>query len=283
MTEATSQTPGAGGGASTVVTGADKGAQATDFLSTIPEGARDYVANKGWKDAASILSSYQQLESKIGANRIELPKEGDAESEKAFRKALGVPDAADKYEFKFPDGTKVNEDFLKVAKSWFHEAGATPKQAAVLAQKWAEYGNQMQTEAAAATLKAIEGERDAVFKEWGNNKEANQAAMQRAFMLLKPVGFDEGMIDAIAETPGVGMAKVMKIFAHIGSMVSEGRFVDGSGGANGLTAEAAAARMKTLKGDREWFAKYTKGDAAAVAEWNALNAVLAKAAEQRAA
>src|SRR3972149_3189707 len=95
---------GAQGAGAQAVAGAGEGAKAPDFLSGLPENTRDYVTNKGWKSPTDLLTSYQKLESQLGVDKIALPKEGDAESEKAWRAKLGVPDAADKYELKLPEG-----------------------------------------------------------------------------------------------------------------------------------------------------------------------------------
>ena len=278
MTEAAAAGGGDNGatGAGTAAIAA-AGAATPDWISTIPENARDYVVNKGWKSPTDILTGYQNLESKLGANRVALPKEGDAASEAEWRKAIGVPEAADKYMLKLPDGAPVDEAFLNTAKAWFHEAGLTPKQAQALASKWTEYGVAATTEQAQARLKASEGELEAVKKEWGKEADANLAAAQRAFRAVqKPANLDAADLDKMEDA--LGTAKFTKMMAFFGSMSGEHRYVDGSMPAGThFTPEAARARINELKNDRGWFAKFQAGDIAAQTEWKNLQAAAAAA------
>lgn len=262
-----------GAGAAAIVNG--DGKSAPDFINAIPEGAREYVTNKGWKSPADLLTSYQKLESAFGSNKVVLPKEGDAASEAEFRKALGVPETADKYEIKLPEGAPIDETFLKTAKGWMHEAGLTPKQAQIIASKWNEFTDGALKSSAQGKLKASEDGLKAVEKEWGAQTDAHKAAAQRAFKAVsKAAGLEAADLDAIEDT--IGTPKMLKLFAHFGGMIAEARFVDG-GAAKGshFTPEAARARMAELRGDRAWFAKFTGGDAGAKAEWAALQAAVA--------
>ena len=245
------------------------------FINTIPENSREYVTNKGWKSPVDLLTSYQKLESAFGSNKVVLPKEGDAASEAEFRKAIGVPEAADKYDIKLPEGAPIDEAFLKTAKGWMHEAGLTPKQAQLIASKWNDFTAGALKDQASTKLKASEEGLAAVEKEWGNQTDANKAAAQRAFKAVsKAAGLEATDLDAIEET--IGTAKMLKLFSHFGGMISEARFVDGThAGGSHFTPEAARARMAELKTDRAWFAKFQAGDLAAQNEWKALIAAAA--------
>lgn len=258
-----------GAGAAAIING--DGKAVPDFINTIPENAREYVTNKGWKSPADIVTSYQNLEPKIQAKGVLLPKEGDAASEAEFRKAMGVPESADKYEIKLPEGAAIDGAFLSTAKGWMHEAGLTPKQAQIIASKWNDFTTASLNDTAKAKLKASEEGLQAVEKEWGNQTDANKAAAQRAFKAVaKDAGMEAADLDTIEEA--IGTAKMLKMFAKVGNMIGEARFVDGghTGAGSHLTPEAARARMNELKTDRGWFAKFQAGDLAAKTEWENL-------------
>lgn len=246
-----------------------------DFLSGFADNTRDYVANKGWKSAVDMLTSYQTLESKFGADKVAIPKEGDVEGEKAFRAKMGVPDAADKYEIKLPEGASVDADFLKTAKGWMHEAGLTPKQAQIVASRWNDHASAILKDGAAAKLRASEDGLNDLVKEWGGKADEHKAASQRAFKaVMKPAGMEAADLDKIEDA--IGTAKMMKMFAHFGGMIAEARFIDGgTSAAEQFTPEAARAEIQRLKTDREWFAKFQAGDAQAQARWKALQAAAA--------
>ena len=64
---------GATGAASAAIASAAGAGDAQSWINSIPENARDYVNNKGWKSQTDLLTGYQNLESKLGANRVVIP------------------------------------------------------------------------------------------------------------------------------------------------------------------------------------------------------------------
>lgn len=272
MTEATTTTTTDSGAATTAITAANGAGDATSWINSVPENARDYASNKGWKSQTDILTAYQNLESKLGANRVTLPKDGDAASEAEFRKALGVPEAADKYDVKLPDtATDADKAFLAVAKGWFHEAGLTPKQAQAMAAKWNEHGAKLNAEADAAWKTQNEADFTALQKEWGKESDANMAAAQRALRAgAKAAGVDPKVASEAMEA-ALGAAGYAKMMAFFGGMTGEHRFVSGDATTGGhFTPEAARARMDMLKKDSGWFQKFQAGDIGAQTEWKNL-------------
>lgn len=277
MTEVAVNEGGQGaGGASAVLANGSGESKAPDFINTFDEGVRPFVTNKGWKSTTDILTSYQKLESQIGADKIVLPKDGDAESLKAYRAKLGVPETADKYDVKLPEGSPVSKEFLDAAKSWFHEASLPPKAVQAIVDKYQAFVTESQKGVEATKINSIDSERDATFKEWGKDLDGNKAAMQRAYQLAKTdLNLSDADYDSLA---GVwGMAKTMKFFAKFGNMVGEHNFHGGEGNKGfGSTPEAARARMEALKKDTEWFGRFAKGGAAEQLEWKNLQEAMAR-------
>jgi hypothetical protein len=261
----------------------DKGAATTpDFISRVPENARDYVNNKGWKSEADMLTSYQKLESAMGADKVVLPKEGDAESLKAFRAKMGVPESADKYDIKLPDGADVSKEFLGAAKNWFHEHNVSAKDAQGIVDKYNAWVGEQMKGVAGSKLKASTDGLAEIEKEWGKDTDAKKAAAQRAFKTFKAeAGLDQGDLDAMEEA--IGTPKLMKLFASIGSGLAEARFVAGDTGATGnhFTPEAARARLTQMNADPDFRAKIIAGNPQAIAERKAV--IEAAAAAQDAA
>ena len=262
---------GAAGAASAAIASAAGAGDAQSWINSIPENARDYVNNKGWKSQTDLLTGYQNLESKLGANRVVIPKDGDTASEAEFRKALGVPEAADKYDIKLPEGATVDKAFLDTAKGWFHEAGLTPKQANALASKWNEHGAKLTADAEAAWKQQNEADFENVKKEWGKEADANFAAAQKALRAgAKAAGIDPKVASEAMEQ-ALGAAGYAKFLAFFGKGLGEHHFVNGEGVTGShFTPEAARARMDQLKKDSGWFAKFQANDIAAVTEWKNL-------------
>ncbi len=272
-------TSGAGAAAAALAGqgGGNDAAQA--FINSFPDNVRPFVQNKGWKDTVSMLSSYQNLEAQRGKEGIILPKDDDVEGQKAFRAKLGVPETPDKYEIKLPDGTSIDETFLGVAKSWMHEAGLSPKQAQIFAEKYAAYGAEAQKAQAAEMLKANETQFEDQMKEWGGKKDEMLAAGQRArSMAVKGGALTDEHVSAIEAAIGPG--PMLKLFALFGSVTGEGRFVDGQAAGSHMTPESARAQMTLLKSDRQWFAKFVAGGTAEQAQWKALQAAAAAGLEK---
>lgn len=279
MTEATATTTTDGGNsaATTAITAANGAGDQASWINSVPENAREYVTNKGWKSQTDLLTGYQNLESKLGANRVVIPKDGDTAAEAEFRKALGVPEAADKYDVKLPEtATEADKAFLSTAKGWFHEAGLTPKQAQALAAKWNEYGGKVSAEADAAWKTQNEADFKALQTELGKDYDASMAAAQKALRAgAKAAGLDPKVASEAMEQ-ALGAAGYAKFLAFFGKGLGEHHFVTGEGVAGShFTPEAARARMDMLKKDSGWFQKFQAGDVAAQTEWKNLIAAAA--------
>jgi hypothetical protein len=124
-------TTGDGSGAGTLLAGAGSGAGDPPAGLTGPDGK----FAEGWldrlpeefTDAKPTLSKYgsvqdlakahYHLQKKIGNPGVQIPTEKSSPEEvAAFRKALGVPEAPDKYELlpeQLPEGVEVNPELLK--------------------------------------------------------------------------------------------------------------------------------------------------------------------------
>jgi len=216
-----------------------------------PDTVKDYVTNKGWKESADVITSYQNLEKLIGEDKagrtVILPKdEKDTEGIKTFRAKLGVPEAPDKYELPAPPG-EGGANLIKEASAWFHEAGIPKSAAQAITSKWNAHiegliraqETQAQTESH-AQLEKLKGE-------WGQEFDA-KAEYARRF--LKAAGWDDAKMATYERT--FGTATMLKDFYQWGSKVGEPGFsaADSASSSFNITKEAVQRQFKELQDAR---------------------------------
>jgi hypothetical protein len=127
----------AAGASGTDLNGSDQDGQA-DFLAYLTDENRETWKAKGWKDLNSAVKSYKDLQTEFSARKPFTPPAADASPEEleAFFKGIGRPDTPDAYQFGVPEGVPADmpydADFATQFKTWSHQNGLTPKQAAGL-------------------------------------------------------------------------------------------------------------------------------------------------------
>lgn len=277
----TTGNPGAGagdnGGAGQGAQGAAGGQQQSsgsfaDFFKDSPE-LSEFVGKKGWKDPASAVNSYRELEKMIGGEKIPVPKDAnDRAAWDVVWKRLGRPDSADGYGLGKREG--ADPEFAKFAEGMFHEMGLPTHIGQSLADKFAEYGAKAQaaqeerfSQSVAADLehlKSMDG--------WGPAYEAKSAAVHAALDAFKIPPETFSTIER-----ALGTKATANLFADIGEKMGEAKQVtpEGSRGTADkfLTPALASERIKILKSDPDWRAKYTRGDLAAVNELSNLQKI----------
>jgi hypothetical protein len=127
----------AAGASGTDLNGSGQNGEA-DFMASLTDENRETWKTKGWKDLNSAVKSYKDLQTEFSARKPFAPPAADAspEEQEAFFKALGRPDTPDGYQFGVPEGVPADmpydADFATQFKTWSHQNGLTPKQAASL-------------------------------------------------------------------------------------------------------------------------------------------------------
>lgn len=242
------------------------------WLPSADEATVGYVQNKGWDDPSKLVSSYQNLEKLIGAERagrtVTMPgdKAEPAEVE-AFYNKLGRPAEASGYKLDVPQGQPT--EFADTAKKWFHEAGLTAKQAETVGKHWNEF---IATKTAAAQQTQMEKaqlDQQALQKEWG---AAHAQNLQLAQQTRANLGVSNEEVDGIAQT--LGLKRTIELFHKLGQRTGEGDFVAGNGPTNfgsAITPAQAKAKIDALRADKSFAARYLKKDADAVAEMGRLH------------
>jgi hypothetical protein len=224
---------GAGGGGEQGEQGGGEAA-AAEWLGIFSDKApgegqtasRDWVKSKGFKDPDAMVSSYRELEHQLrNGEKLVLPKEGDsAETVEAFHKAIGRPDAADKYDLKLGEGEEVNEDLAKVMREAAFKAGVPASMFAAMAEPFNAYMRDVLQQHETAQVQ----QRDAGVAEYrsevGDKFNTHIAAGNKAMRMLELSGEDIAGIEQ-----GLGTKKTLALFAKLGMGMSEDILLDAGG------------------------------------------------------
>jgi hypothetical protein len=238
-----------------------------------------FAETKAFKDPGAALESMRNLEKLVGVPADQLirkPKDAnDVEGQKAFRTALGVPEAAEAYEIKSPDGP-AGADFVKWAGNTFLDAGIPKEAAGKIVAKWNEF--------ATAQLAAIEQSNQTAFANglvqlkdsWGAAAPERlelAARAARAFgpaLGMKEIGDD--VFKSLERGAGDGVT-LIKFLAEVGSRLGDDKFVRGNAPAFTMTAEQANAKITELRADKAWTSAYLGGDKNKQAEMQRLQEI----------
>lgn len=241
------------------------------WYSGFDELTRGYVEQKGFKDPAAVVNSYQNLEKLMGHERagrtMVLPKDDqDTETLGKIYDRLGRPASAEDYKLPVPEGDQG--EFAKIAASKFHELGLSSKQGQALAEWFNGHGSQLQQQQEAAFERQRDEDFSKLEQEWGDQFNVRAEVARRA---MREAGLspEEG---AMLERT-LGVRKAAKAFEFFGKMFSEhgGKGFENSGGGKfSQTPEEAKSRINSLTQDKAWQQRYFGGDADARAEMDRL-------------
>lgn len=236
------------------------------------EGLRGYAETRNWKNVDSVVESYKNLETLMGADKagrgVVLPNgDEDVEGWNNLYTKLGRPEKSEDYKLSVPegyDGTMTGE-----ASKWMHEAGLSSKQAAMINDKYNEYLSNTIQQAEAKRTEALAKEFESLKTEWGNDYDRNIELARRG---ATATGLDADAIQKIEQS--IGTKAMLQMFDRIGKSYLEDKF-EGNTKSNpfGMSPEAARVRIKALMKDQDFSKKLLSGDSVARQEWDNLNRV----------
>jgi len=232
----------------------------------------DYLKAKGFKDPNALAQSYRALEQQLSGKGV-IVKPGDGASEdavKAYRTAIGVPDAVDGYTVpEAPEGLELDTAFLDPLRAKALEAGVPAEGFSALANQFVEHQlNQMAEERTRQ-----DGLRDAKLKEWGANEKSNLALAQRG---IKAFGLDGKDVAALQR--GLGSDRMLDLALKLGQVGAEDTLLRGdkNGGSFGIASKAEAqSRIDAIIKDPAKAAAVKVKGSAAEQEWKRLNGAVA--------
>lgn len=233
--------------------GAD-GAFADGWTQRLPEDLGDYRESLGkFKNVGDMAKSYRELESRLGVKGTHIPgKDAKPEEVAAFRKAMGIPEAANGYNIKpeqMPDGItwpadEVLAPILEAAhKHHIPEAALRD----LITSNFA--AQQAATEAMAK--EQLESGQAILREKWGADYDANvKLAVQAAQLAgVKPTA--AGFTD-----PETVMA-----FVNLAKKIGNDQFVTANGGTGGGKGGPAEAKDIMTNPDNPKYKLYQEGDA----------------------
>ncbi len=147
-------------------------------------------------------------------------KDAKPEDLQAFRKAVGVPEKPDAYQFdakQLPEGVKIDDDMVSWFRTVAHKADLNPDQAKILYNSFYDRtvgGIVAQTKALAEGKKKLE---DDLKRELGDKYNESIAHARKVVFEIAP----EGLAKYLEDT-GLGNHPLMtKLFIKVGSMIKE--------------------------------------------------------------
>lgn len=269
------------GNPSQTTTGNTTAADAKWYSSVQDADVRGFAELKGWDSPEKAITSYRNLEKFQGLppeRLAKIPDKDDAAGWGEFNKRFGwsAPEDASEYKFDVPEGQSAA--YADAMRLKFKEAGVP----ASMAEKLVASHN----ETLAAILKSeddafntrAQTEMTALKAEWGGEYERLSSLAQRARQEFAG-GLDSSVLDIIEDV--IGPAAHAKLWASIGSKLSEAKFVDGKTEQLGpMTPDAAKARLSQLGADKDWFKRFESGGVKERQEFQQLQAVLANATQR---
>ena len=242
---------------------------------------RDYLKAKGVKTADELVKSYREAEKALrNGGKFNVPGEKATPEElAAYHKAIGVPEAPDKYEFTVPEGGEVDTGFADPMKKIAHESGVPAPAFKKLAEGFVAWqADQMETIRTAEDQSAAE-----VLKAWGDQRNARMADVNRAMSILELTPQDVAGIQSgfqlVHGKPG--SQRTLELLARLGAGMAEDMIIGGEKRRFGVTGAEAQAEIDKLIVDTEFGKKLSAKDPEAVARWNRLNAAVAADVDRR--
>lgn len=249
------------------------GATAGKWTDTFDAETKDWISQRNFKDPKELADSYRNLEKLRGvpADRLlKLPDQKDENYDKAMGEVfekLGKPATPEGYGFQAKDPN--NAGFTNWAKDAFHKLNLTTAQGQELVKQFNEYQDQVTAQEREEYAGKVQAQTMNLKKEWGAAYEQN---VMQARMAYKQLGIPDAAIDSLEKS--IGFDGVMKLMHTLGTRVMEHGFISGNNTGFGegtiYTPEQANARIKALKQDSEWSARYLKGGAKEKAEMERL-------------
>lgn len=242
---------GQDGGGQNTGTGSEGGGgfEFLDKLSATPgEGEtssnRDWLTAKGFKDLDGLVKAARHSEKAIHDKGAITVPGADAKPEQvaAFRAAIGVPDKADGYEVKAPDGVQLNDQLIGALRESAVKHGAPKGAFEGLVQDFI----QLQREEADAETKRQDDLAVAWVKQQGGQKDAQLAHIDTA---ARALGFSRQ--DMTGLRAGLGADRALALLAKLGAGMAEDTMITGGKGRFGVTGAEAQTQIDAMKADPE--------------------------------
>lgn len=251
----------------------------------MPPEMQGAFSSKGWdkktplEAALESMKSYQEVEKHLGVPKDQLariPKDAnDKEGWATLNRRLGMPEAADKYDFskvKHADGADLKPEFVKELQTAFWEDGVGADRASNIVSKLVKHLDASGESDKLIAQGELAKQKDIIKTEWKGREEANMFIAKQA---VERLGLNKDTVEALEKTSGY--AVTMQALLKIGQAMGESKFVtnDADPAKGTLSREQASAKMNELKRDSIWVDRFNKGGVKENQEHDALARIAA--------
>ena len=198
-----------------------------DWRSDLPEDLRKTAERFASKaDALRAIESFRKRES-----QVRVPgKDATPEEISAYRKAVGIPDKAELYEFpELPKGVELTDDIKVSRETWskrFHELGVSKDAAKALSKLVNEDAEKYQATLVEADKVFAKSQETDLRSEWKDDYDKNKTLANRAFsQIATRAGLNLESLGKIETKDGrflMDRAEMLRIFSVIGREMAEG-------------------------------------------------------------
>lgn len=269
--------PDGGAGAATTTEGGQGGEggagnAAPDWFANVSDKVgegetasnRDWLSSLGVKDLDGLVKVARDNQRAVReSGRIKVPGEGaQADEVTAFHRAIGVPEKADGYEIKGPEGVQLNDAVL----GQLAEAGVkygVPKGAF---QGLVNDFIQIQM----ADADAERARQDGLASEWVKSQGA-KADEQIAHVNSAVRALELTKADMAGLRTGMGADRALGLLAKLGAGMAEDVVITGGSKRFGVSGAEAQSELDRLKSNGEFMAKAMKDGTPERQRWDRLN------------
>ena len=228
--------------------GGDAGGDGSWFDGFSDEIRNDPTVRK-YKSSEELAKAHINLQSKIGAKGVIVPKEGATQEEyDAFYEKLGRPKTSDEYKFtpieNLHESIKITSDGEKAFKDIAHKIGLSQVQADALNKWYLSNINASTKNSFEEQDKALKSAEATLRQDWGQGYEQRIKLAQR---VVDKFGGEEAKsaLKEVGNNPAV-----LKMLAEIGSKMSEDSIGDIGGGNLLMTASQAKQKIAEMANDK---------------------------------
>jgi hypothetical protein len=208
-----------------------------DFMGALsPEFKNHPSITKFGGDINKLSKSYIELQSLMGQSKVAIPKdENDGVAWGLYDTAFGVPDTADKYDLKAPDGVSLTE-FKELMKANHIAPSVAQKLLDAHLGEFDRYDQAMQQQAQAEQAEAEKQ----LKQEWG---AAYDEKMQKAAKFLEKMSGSKEENEYFLSKIG-NDTRFIKFLARMGDSISEGTLGGMEGQVQGFTRTPSEAKAE---------------------------------------
>lgn len=194
-----------------------------NWKDALPDDLKNHAALGNLKDVASVVKSLIHAQSMVGAEKIVIPKKGDAAELRGVFEKLGLPKTDAEYKFDIA-GKVLDKDFLEAYRKTCFEKGILPEQAKAMADWFDEINEKARKAQVEAYDRNVAVEMGKLKGEWGDAFNENVAQAKAGLRDLPKESQDFIRNHGLGNNP-----HIIKLLQKYGSTLSEDK-VRGEGG-----------------------------------------------------